>query len=80
MTAPAARSWRDAAVCTSTDPELFYPGHGRLDETRAAKRICQSCTVRVQCLEFALASGDEHGIWGGMSPGERARSGKALAA
>jgi WhiB family redox-sensing transcriptional regulator len=31
------------------------------------------CTVRLECLEYALANRIEHGVWGGASERERRR-------
>ena len=60
----------DQAVCTSVDTDLFFPEQGRLDVTRAAKKVCQSCPVRLPCLEAALEFG-ETGVWGGLTEFER---------
>jgi WhiB family redox-sensing transcriptional regulator len=55
------------------DPELFFPltstGRGAAD-TQRAKAICASCPVRQRCLAFALATGQEFGIWGGYDEAE----------
>jgi WhiB family redox-sensing transcriptional regulator len=64
-----AQPWADYALCTQTDPELFFPEKG--GSTREAKSICAACTVRAECLMFALEHRERFGIWGGMS--ERAR-------
>jgi WhiB family transcriptional regulator, redox-sensing transcriptional regulator len=67
--------WQDRALCAETDPEAFFPEKG--GSTREAKRVCQSCEVRAECLEYVLEHGDEswtrHGIWGGISERERRR-------
>lgn len=60
-----ARGWRLDARCIGTDPELFYPPTG--NNGRDAKRICRRCPVTVDCLNEALAAGDEWGIWGGTA-------------
>lgn len=39
--------------------------------TLEAKRMCEECEVRAQCLEYALMAKIDHGIWGGTSPKER---------
>jgi WhiB family redox-sensing transcriptional regulator len=68
--------WRSAAACVSADPDLFFPiaGSGPAEEQiRQARAICASCQVRQQCLEFALATEQQHGIWGGIRPEERVR-------
>lgn len=63
--------WRDNALCAQTDPEAFYPEKG--GSTREAKRICTMCSVRMDCLEEALANDERFGIWGGLSERERRR-------
>lgn len=64
-----AFAWQEEALCAQTDPEAFFPEKG--GSTREAKRVCQGCTVRVQCLEYALAQDERFGIWGGLSERER---------
>jgi WhiB family redox-sensing transcriptional regulator len=61
--------WQDRALCAQTDPEAFFPEKG--GSTREAKRICQGCDVRAECLEYALAHDERFGIWGGLSERER---------
>lgn len=61
--------WQDRALCAQTDPEAFFPEKG--GSTREAKRICQGCDVRSECLEYALAHDERFGIWGGLSERER---------
>ena len=62
-------AWQADALCAQTDPEAFFPEKG--GSTRDAKRICASCTVREDCLEFALEHDERFGIWGGLSERER---------
>ena len=61
--------WQDRALCAQTDPEAFFPEKG--GSTREAKRICQGCDVKGECLEYALAHDERFGIWGGLSERER---------
>jgi hypothetical protein len=49
---PEPPPWIADAVCTSTDPEAFFPEKG--GSTREAKAICRSCTVQAECLDWAL--------------------------
>ena len=63
--------WQERALCAQTDPEAFFPEKG--GSTREAKRVCLSCDVRVECLEYALANDERFGIWGGLSERERRR-------
>ncbi len=62
-------SWQADALCAQTDPEAFFPEKG--GSTRDAKRICQGCEVKAQCLDYALANDERFGIWGGLSERER---------
>jgi WhiB family redox-sensing transcriptional regulator len=64
-------SWQERALCAQTDPEAFFPEKG--GSTREAKRVCLSCDVRGECLEYALAHDERFGIWGGLSERERRR-------
>ena len=66
--------WRERALCAQTDPEAFWPDKG--DSTKSAKRICMACTVRSECLSWALANGEIGGVWGGLSELERRRMGR----
>ena len=66
-----ALAWQSRALCAQTDPEAFFPEKG--GSTREAKRVCLSCDVRVECLEYALAQDERFGIWGGLSERERRR-------
>jgi WhiB family transcriptional regulator, redox-sensing transcriptional regulator len=66
--------WRHHAACRDEDPELFFPiGNTgpallQIDE---AKRVCQRCAVLEPCLQWALGSGQDSGVWGGLSEDER---------
>src|SRR5712691_10776513 len=65
------QTWQERALCAQTDPEAFFPEKG--GSTREAKRICTTCEVRAECLEYALEHDERFGIWGGMSERERRR-------
>jgi len=62
-------AWQDRALCAQTDPEAFFPEKG--GSTREAKKVCTSCEVRAECLDYALANDERFGIWGGLSERER---------
>jgi WhiB family redox-sensing transcriptional regulator len=62
-------AWQTDALCAQTDPEAFFPEKG--GSTRDAKRICTTCDVRGECLEYALQNDERFGIWGGLSERER---------
>jgi WhiB family redox-sensing transcriptional regulator len=63
--------WRDQAICAQIDPDLFFPEKG--GSSREAKKICLSCTVREECLAFALENEERFGVFGGLSERERRR-------
>jgi WhiB family redox-sensing transcriptional regulator len=69
-------NWRTRAACRDSDPELFFPIGSTgmaLDQIRAAKAVCDQCTTRKPCLDFAIATNQEAGVWGGLSEDERRR-------
>jgi WhiB family redox-sensing transcriptional regulator len=61
--------WHNEAACRDAAPELFFPD-GDVSSVRAqvdtAKLICRGCPVSATCLNWALASGQQVGIWGGL--------------
>ena len=42
-----------------------------MGQAAQAKAICARCRVRPECLRFALATREAHGVWGGTSEEER---------
>lgn len=69
-----ADAWRHRAACRDSDPDLFFPAGETgpaLDQGEAAKAVCRQCPVRGECLDFALRSNQEAGIWGGVTEAER---------
>ena len=71
--------WWELAACKDADPDLFFPvseiGPGRR-QAAAAKAVCATCGVRQLCLDYALATRQVHGVWGGTTESDR----QALAA
>jgi len=71
--------WESTPACAGTDTELWFneddePGYR---EKNLLQRICASCEVRNQCLEYSL----KHrvmGYWAGTTPRERQRLRKKL--
>ncbi|MFE5309733.1 WhiB family transcriptional regulator [Isoptericola sp. NPDC056605] len=49
--------------------DIWFPDKG--GSTREAKQICAECPIATRCLEVALANGERHGIWGGVSERDR---------
>ncbi len=72
--------WRGRASCRDTDPDLFFPigtTGPAVDQIEAAKAVCSVCEAQAECLEFALATNQESGVWGCTSEEERRKLRKA---
>jgi len=69
-TAPESDFFADAA-CQGADTSVFFP----VSDTFAgeAKAICAQCPVAEQCLEYAIATHQSDGVWGGLTSTERHR-------
>lgn len=70
----AIMDWRHNAACLGENTELFFPvgtTGPAIDQIERAKGMCRRCPVAVPCLEWALATGQDAGIWGGLSEDER---------
>src|SRR5437870_9967581 len=69
-----AVDWVHRARCKDEDPELFFPigtTGPAATQIEVAKTICYQCEVRAECLEWSLVTGQDSGVWGGMSEEER---------
>lgn len=60
--------WMAGAACATTDPDMWFPLQGDQPTADRAKKVCRACPVREQCLEFALRTEQQTGIWAGLSP------------
>jgi WhiB family transcriptional regulator, redox-sensing transcriptional regulator len=67
--------WVTDALCAQVDGDLFFPDKGV--NSREAKKVCASCPVTVECLDWALTTNQTRGVFGGLSPVERRRLGEA---
>jgi WhiB family redox-sensing transcriptional regulator len=61
--------WRSEAACKGEPVDVWFAtqGHG----VKVAKRICNTCPVRIDCLKWAVEEQINHGIYGGRTPRER---------
>jgi WhiB family redox-sensing transcriptional regulator len=71
--------WQLGAACRGLGDGIFYAGaneRGRFKRRREeeAKAVCGVCPVIDACLEWALSTGEAYGVWGGLTPEERARA------
>jgi len=73
-------SWRDHASCRDTNPDLFFPvgtTGPAIEQIEQAKAVCRECPSQAPCLEFALMTNQDSGVWGGTSEEERRKLRKA---
>jgi WhiB family redox-sensing transcriptional regulator len=67
----SATGWMALGLCRMYAPAMFFPSDGvGVDK---ARKICDGCPVKAECLEHALEHRIEHGVWGGCSERERRR-------
>jgi WhiB family transcriptional regulator, redox-sensing transcriptional regulator len=67
-------SWRHHASCAHLDTNLFFPvglTGSAIEQTNLVKSVCNDCPVQNQCLEFALRTLQDYGVWGGRTEDER---------
>jgi WhiB family redox-sensing transcriptional regulator len=72
--------WRDHAACRDTNPDLFFPvgtTGPAIEQIDQAKAVCNECPSQAPCLEFALITNQDSGVWGGTSEEERRKLRKA---
>ncbi len=70
------REWVKDAKCKGIATRMFFPVRG--EPTDSAKAVCNGCSVRKECLEYALVINEHIGIWGGLTELERRKIRKAL--
>ena len=63
------RPWAVFSACRETDPGIFFAS--TRDDERAALVVCSTCSVKDDCLGFALETRERFGVWGGTSERER---------
>lgn len=61
--------WQLEAKCDETNTDLFFSTLP--SKVAKAKAICSECPVSNKCLEFALETEIEFGIFGGATPEDR---------
>ena len=59
--------------CQTTDFELWFADTSGVGGSKVAKKLCQQCPVKVECLTYAIDACEPHGIWGGMTVKDRLR-------
>lgn len=69
--------WQYQGSCRDADDTLFFHPEGERGAARrrraeAAKAICATCPVLVQCRDQSLQVREPYGVWGGLSEDDRA--------
>ena len=70
--------WKTEAACKDLATDLFFPASE--NDAGPALEVCASCPVREACLEYALVTRQEEGVWGGMTESQRRRERRRRAA
>jgi WhiB family redox-sensing transcriptional regulator len=76
MPATERKEWMEHAACRETDAEMFFPvgtTGASLEQINRAVAICSVCNALDQCLNFALQTNQEFGVWGGYAEDDRRR-------
>jgi WhiB family transcriptional regulator, redox-sensing transcriptional regulator len=60
-----SEAWRARAAWRGQDADWWHPPRGAAH--REQVRICETCDVRIACLQYALDNHEPLGIWGGVS-------------
>ena len=71
---PREMAWIEQGRCIGEDPELFFPvgtSGPALAQAERAISVCLSCSVRADCLEWALDTCQDAGVWGGLDEESR---------
>ena len=69
--------WQLKAACRGPQARVFFPPaqferkDEKLEREGRAKAICATCSVKKECLDYAVRIREQHGIWGGLSESER---------
>ena len=63
--------WQERSACFGIDPDVFFPISE--EEAGPALAFCSACTIRSECLSWALKNGERYGVWGGLTEQQRRR-------
>ena len=67
-------TWRSRPACLDENPELFFPignSDPAFHQIEEARVVCRRCEVVDTCLKWAIDSGQDAGVWGGLSAQQR---------
>jgi WhiB family redox-sensing transcriptional regulator len=67
-------AWQHDAACRHEPAVNFFPardGDQATQQIAAARRVCATCAVALDCCAFALAEPAMQGVWAGTTPKQR---------
>jgi len=67
METPRGYDWRDDAACQDSDPEAWFPLSADPRHSADALAVCRTCPVLDDCRDWAIATRQEYGVWGGLT-------------
>lgn len=62
--------WIKDALCAEIGSDLFFQEEDEPNNWKSAKKVCSLCSVKYECLEYAIEMNVE-GVWGGTTKRER---------
>lgn len=66
--------WMNGAACKGRSIDLFFFDERKdRERLKMARFVCSGCTVWKDCLDYAIETPIDFGIWGGFTPRERER-------
>lgn len=68
-------AWTGQALCAQVDPAIFFPPKNG----SAAEPGLSVAAVIAECLQWAMDTKEQHGIYGGLTAKERAKLRQAAA-
>jgi len=70
-------AWMEEGSCVYANTELFFPvgsSMKAIKQANEAKAVCNECVVKIDCLEYAIRTNQDSGIWGGTTTEEERKS------
>ncbi|MEI7674890.1 MAG: WhiB family transcriptional regulator [bacterium] len=62
-------AWKLKAECFGMDTNIFFPTNDN-KTIKIAKKVCASCSVKEECVEYGKLNGNGVGVWGGETESE----------
>lgn len=63
--------WMAEGICTTVDPDMWFPASKQDPNLKAAIKICKTCPVIKNCAAYAERTQQSCGVWGGKLIGIR---------